>query len=174
MKFNAEQSVYFNKSVEPETSMEMMGSISKLYTANPRFTIDLFINSIGGSVSDSFATYDFITTILKPNLRTIALGEVSSSAVPIFLAGEPRYIGKSAVLKFHRFSTTMSCDARLTSEICKKTIENFRRSENIYVQILVNRTGGKITKKMANALLDDLATVSAIEAVGLGLAHEIL
>jgi ATP-dependent protease ClpP protease subunit len=172
MDFTLERSVFLNDEINARTSMEAIMGISKLYIDNPNLVITLFIASNGGSVDDSFATYDYMMNALKPKLQTVALGEVSSSAVPLFLMGELRYIANLALIRFHRFSLG---DARnLTSKNAKEIGKDLDRSEAKYVNLLRERTSGKITEEMANTLLDNRVAVMATQAVELGLAHHIL
>ena len=85
MKFRLEQSLFLNGVVDAQTSMEIITGMSRLYFANPKKLITLFISSAGGSVSDSFALYDYTTKALKPKLQTVALGEVNSTAVMLLV-----------------------------------------------------------------------------------------
>ncbi len=172
MEFTPERSVYLNDEINAKTSMEVITTISKLHVDDPKLTITLFIASSGGSVDDSFATYDYIISILKPKLQTVALGEVSSAAVPLFLMGELRYITNLALIRFHRFS--LGDAQNITSKKAKEIIKDLDRSEAKYVNILKERSDGKITEEVANTLLDDRVAVTATQAVELGLAHEIL
>jgi ATP-dependent Clp protease protease subunit len=67
--------------------------------------LNLYINSIGGSLNDAFALIDIMNKIKVP-VRTIGLGSVMSSAFLIFLSGTVghRYIGKYSSILSHQFS----------------------------------------------------------------------
>ena len=174
MKFRLEQSLFLNGVVDAQTSMEIITGMSRLYFANPKKLITLFISSAGGSVSDSFALYDYTTKALKPKLQTVALGEVNSTAVMLFLMGETRYIGRLSVMRFHKFSLTVENTTSLTSRKADQMRQDLERSEAEYVNIITSRSGGKITADKARTFLDNNIAVSAIQAVKLGLAHRIL
>ena len=172
MDFDPKRSIYLNGGINTDTILSTIMGLSSLYIADPKSVITLFITSNGGSVSDSFALYDYVTHALKPRLQTVALGEVNSSAVILFLAGTLRHIGKLALMRFHRFSLTN--DLILNSKNTQKMGKDLERGEANYIDILMSRSKGIITKKMANDLLDNNRTVTAIESVKLGLAHKIL
>ena len=174
MKFNSERSLYLNDDINTHSSAEVISGISKLQSADPETPITLFINSSGGNVSDSFAVYEYVTKLLKPNLQTVVLGEASSMAVMIFLMGEKRYIGKLAVMRFHRFSLTVEKGTPLTAKQAEGILRNLERSEEEYIDIIVEKSSGKINREEARNLLDSDMLVPALKAVELGLAHEIL
>lgn len=171
MEFTPERSVYLNGEISTNNVLEIIAEISKLHSADPEAAITLFIVSGGGSINDSFAVYDFVN-FLKPKLQTVALGEVNSSAVVLFMMGETRYIGRLTLMKFHRFS--FSNIAKLTSKNSGELSDELKMSEARYVDILVERSGGKISKGMANIFLDKHAVITATQAIELGLAHKIL
>lgn len=174
MKFKLEESLFLNCAVDAQTSMEVIIGMSKLYSANPKTLITLFISSGGGSVGDAFALYDYTMKALKPKLQTVALGEVNSTAIMLFLMGETRYVGRLSVMRFHKFSLTVENATSLTTRKADQIRRDLEKSEAEYVNIITSRSGGKITADKARALLDDNVAVPAIQAVKLGLAHKIL
>lgn len=151
--------------------MEVMIGITKLYSSDLTSVINLFIGSTGGNVSDGFAMYDYVMGMLKPKLNTAAIGEISSMAVPLYLMGEVRTIGGLAVVRLHRFST--SPNSSLSSVNSLKISEELARAEEKYINILVRRTENKISEEMANELMDKNVTLTAVDAVKLGIAHKV-
>lgn len=69
--------------------------------------LQLYINSPGGSLYDSFALIDMMRASLFP-IRTIGIGSVMSSAFLIFASGTKgeRYIYKNTGIMCHQFSDT--------------------------------------------------------------------
>lgn len=174
MKFQTERSLYLNDEINPHSSLELISGISKLHSAEPANPITLFITSAGGNVSDAFALYEYMMRLLKPNLQTVVLGEASSTAVMLFLMGDKRYIGNMAIIRLHRFTFTPDRTLTLVAKQLEKMRRDLVRSESKYVDILVKRTGGKISREMAKSLLDNNAVLTAAKAVKLGIAHKIL
>jgi ATP-dependent Clp protease protease subunit len=68
--------------------------------ASEPLTIELFVNSWGGDVGSSFAVYNLLRASGLP-ITSYNLGEVSSAAIAIFLAGDERFASKFSVFKFH-------------------------------------------------------------------------
>lgn len=65
--------------------------------------LTLYINSSGGSMNDAFALIDIMQ--LSPiTFTTIAIGEVASAALLIFLAGDHRLITPNTSVLSHQFS----------------------------------------------------------------------
>lgn len=171
MNFEPDRSLYLNGDINTQTVMEVMIGITRLYSANPASVINLFMGSTGGGVSDGFGLYDYVMGMLKPKLNTAAIGEISSMAVPLYLMGELRIIGGLAVVRLHRFSTSPS--SSLSSVNSAKISEELARAEEKYINILVRRTGNKISEEKANELMDKNITLTAVEAVQLGIAHKV-
>lgn len=174
MEFRPDRSLYLNGEINVNTSLELISGMSKLHSADPATPITLFITSAGGNVSDAFALYEYVTKLLKPNLQTVVLGEASSTAVMIFLMGQKRYIGNMAVMRLHRFTFTPDRALTLAAKQLEKMRRDLARSESRYIDVLVKRTGGKISREVARSLLDDNAALTAATAVKLGLAHKVL
>ena len=68
-------------------------------------TLTLYINSMGGSLTDAFALIDVMRNSKHP-IRTIGIGNVMSAAFMIFAAGTKgeRYISKNTSILCHQFS----------------------------------------------------------------------
>ena len=67
--------------------------------------LTLYINSMGGSLTDAFALIDVMRNSKYP-IRTIGIGNVMSAAFMIFAAGTKgeRYIAKNTSILCHQFS----------------------------------------------------------------------
>ena len=67
--------------------------------------LTLYINSMGGSLTDAFALIDVMRNSKYP-VRTIGIGNVMSAAFMIFAAGTKgeRYIAKNTSILCHQFS----------------------------------------------------------------------
>lgn len=66
-------------------------------------SIDLVMLSPGGSLIDMWAIVDMIQRVKAQGvqLRTHAMGMIASAAVPIYLLGDVRTMGKNAVMMLH-------------------------------------------------------------------------
>lgn len=174
MEFDPKRSLYLNGEIDTQTSMGFISGITKLYAEKPAELITLFLASSGGSVSDTFAIYEYVIKALKPRLQTVALGEASSMAVLLFLMGDTRYVGELTVMRFHHLGRVLQKDARFTPEMAGRTKKELRESEHKYIKILTERTSNRITRAIGLSMINKERTVSASQAVELGLAHHIL
>jgi len=76
-----------------------------LDTSNKEKILTIYINSIGGSLTDAFALIDMMRASRYP-IRIIGIGNVMSAAFLILAAGDKgeRYIGKNASILCHQFT----------------------------------------------------------------------
>ena len=174
MEFDPKRSLYLNDDINPQSSLEIVLGISKLYSEDPMAPITLFITSAGGNIVDAFALYEYVTKVLKPNLQTVVLGEASSMAVLLFMMGSKRCVGEMAVIRFHRFSLTPNGVAIITLPLTDKIRKSLGGFENKYAEVIANQSCNKISKKRVKSFLRNETSVSATKAKELGLAHEIL
>jgi ATP-dependent Clp protease protease subunit len=70
------------------------------------YPIRIFINSEGGSLSDAFSLISVMKSSVIP-IITIALGDCSSSALMIAMAGDVRYVSKYCSILSHQYSMSM-------------------------------------------------------------------
>lgn len=78
----------------------------KVYDEDYPDVINLLITSVGGDMNAAFALIAVIKGSAIP-VRTIVVGEASSAAFCIFMAGEQRVITPYASLMSHCFSTSV-------------------------------------------------------------------
>src|SRR3989344_4582053 len=81
--------------VNYENLEETLGGIKKLLASDPNEEIHLMVNSYGGATGIGMSFYDAVKSWLRPNLITIGSGDVDSSGIIVFLAGQKRYLTKN-------------------------------------------------------------------------------
>ncbi|MBI2195770.1 MAG: ATP-dependent Clp protease proteolytic subunit [Candidatus Levybacteria bacterium] len=73
---------------------------SKILDENYTGTITIYLSSIGGDIESAIRVYDFLKS--TPNkIHTIGFGQIDSSAITIFLAGDKRTVLKNTRFRFH-------------------------------------------------------------------------
>lgn len=80
---------------------KVCGEILRFLKDAPQEEITLFLTSSGGDVAAGFAFLDLIRGA-NVNLTTVALGEVDSMAIIVFLAGRRRLVGPHTTMFFHQ------------------------------------------------------------------------
>jgi len=152
-----------------KTVQALIDQVFKMVNEKPQEWINLIVNSSGGLIDPGFAFYDFIIGVLRPKIQSIALGAVSSMAIVFFLSGEQRLIGRNTQVRFHEFGRTMSKEERYTAREFKTAFEDLKTSQDRYTQILVERTGGRLTVKKVLDMMIEEVNLGAKEAVELEL-----
>jgi ATP-dependent Clp protease protease subunit len=133
--------------------------------------LTLYINSMGGSLTDAFALIDVMRTSKYP-VRTIGIGNVMSAAFMIFAAGTKgqRFIAKNTSILCHQFSEDVEGKFHDIKAM-------MRESENInsrMVDLLQECTGLSPRVIKTKLLPPSDVWLSVEEVVKLGVADHIL
>lgn len=168
------RSLFMNSEINESATLGLISSMAKLHLADPNSPITLFICSDGGSITDAFGFYDYVTDILKPKLITVALGDVASMAVILFMAGEHRFMGKRSQLRFHNFYSSIS-NRKLTAAEAIQLGNQLNYQEGQYTDIILRHAvPGKLDAEAVKGLLKNSIDVTPKLALKLGLAHRII
>jgi len=134
-------------------------------------TLTLYINSTGGSLTDAFALIDIMRNS-KFVVRTIAIGNVMSSAFLIFSAGDKghRYVSKNTSGMCHQFTDSM--DSKYHD--IKSAMKESESLNERMIALLVETTGLPRAKVRTKLLGPSDIYLSAEEMVEFGVADHIL
>ncbi len=94
-----ENNIYFSGEVNPQNTIDV---VRFLFNHKNDTTINLYINSNGGSLLHGFLLYDLLK---QRSVNTYCLGECSSAASIIYLAGKKRYITENSFVLIHNLSS---------------------------------------------------------------------
>ncbi len=143
--------------------------LKKIYLAGQRSSpINIEFCTNGGQATVGLAMYDIIESSGLP-VRTVALGEVVSAGVVVFLAGTERLIHKNSILMTHRSHNGYgegSRDEVENSSNQLKTIDELMRN------IILEKS--KLTPRQLTKLWLSERFITAPEAIKWGLAHKIV
>jgi len=163
--------LHFEGSVEERNIGDLIERIEKAILGDLSQEIELSIVSLGGKFEYAVAFFDWVR-IRGIRLTTIAVGEVASAGIYIFLAGQKRKAGKNCVFFFHESSQLFRSETRLfTTEIerlGKELVHDQERGNRIVSEVTGLDVATVRTFETAERRL------SAAEAVRLGIAHEIV
>ncbi|MEC6747339.1 head maturation protease, ClpP-related [Marinilactibacillus sp. XAAS-LB27] len=132
-------------------------------------TINLHINSPGGSVFDGVAIYQMLVQH-KAIVNTYIDGLAASIASVIAMAGDRIYIPRNAMIMVHNPWTIVmgnATDLRKQADDLEKIGQSMQES-------YLSKIGDKITAEKLTELLNEETWLSATEAVEYGFADEIL
>jgi len=93
--------VYLIGMIGTENINKTIEEIRKLYEEDPQEEITLLIGSGGGTIGPALTFYEWVKLKSIP-LVTVAIGEVSSAAVIIFLAGQKRKATSHSFFLLHK------------------------------------------------------------------------
>lgn len=155
--------------INDATSAMFLDQITMLEYLDPTTSINVYINSPGGSVSSALAMYDAITTCSCP-VRTVSLGLCASAAVLIGASGNKgnRLVSANATVMVHQISTMMmgsSCE--LDNEV-----QEVRRLQDVYNKILSKETGRSV--KQIQEDMKQNYYMTAQESIKFGIFDKIL
>lgn len=165
---------HFSGKTEAETVSRLIGHITAIFEKEPTKPICLFFSSGGGESIPGFSFYEFIRNVLKPNLQTVATGEVGSIALLMYMAGSERFVTRNSTFFVHEFGVTFAKDSRFSlSEVKSKAID-LEIDQEKYISIVTGATDGKLTPAGLRDMMKRVTTITAEQAVEIGIAHEVL
>jgi ATP-dependent Clp protease protease subunit len=139
--------------------------------SNEEKILTLYINSVGGSLTDAFALIDMIRTS-RYTTRIIGIGNVMSAAFLIFAAGTKgeRYIGKNTSIMCHQFTEgvegkfhDLKAQMRESEKMNERMVELLRECTDLSSRVIKSKL-----------LPPSDVWLSAEELINLGVADHIL
>jgi ATP-dependent Clp protease protease subunit len=133
--------------------------------------LTIYINSIGGSLTDAFGLIDMMRSSRYP-IRVIGIGNVMSAAFLIFAAGTKgeRFIGKHTSIMCHQFSG----DVFGKFHDLKAQLRETDKTNERMVELLQECTGLPNRTIKSKLLPPSDVWLTAEELVELGVADQIL
>ena len=173
--------VMLDTDVNEHTASSIVAQMLFLESESPSQDILFYINSPGGSVTAGLAIYDTMQFI-KPDVRTIVLGQAASMGSFLAQAGTPgkRFVLPESRTMIHRVSsgtpgTRGSVHVQeLEFEDAKRSFEESMRINKRLTELYVrHNTQGKTYEELFATMKFD-TFLSAEEAVAYGLADEVI
>jgi ATP-dependent Clp protease protease subunit len=160
-------------SINEETIDEAMRWLiyENMNTNDSKKILTLYINSIGGNLTDAFGLIDVIKNS-KFIVRTIGVGSVISAAFLIFASGNKgqRHIAKNASIMCHQFTESFDNKYHDVKAALKET-ENCNKR---MIDILTEATGLSPNKVKSKLLPPTDVYLTAQELIEYGVADHIL
>jgi len=155
------------KVIDSESVEIIITKLLELDKDRKRRPITIYIHSPGGEIGAGFALIDIMEKC-KCTIKTIAVGEVASMAVPIFLAGTmgQRYISKHTFLMLHPGST----GANDYISFAKSRILNAEELEKMYNDYVLSRSN--LPQKILTEAKVKEKYLTAMECLKYGLADK--
>jgi ATP-dependent Clp protease, protease subunit len=156
----SERIIFLTQAIDDDLADTIVAQLLYLEAENPQQTIQLYINSAGGSVTSGMAIFDTMQHI-QPDISTVCVGLAAGMAAFLLSAGT----------KGKRFSTPNSqivitpLSTGVRSEIdLQLQAQEIEEIEEIINQLWASNTGQPLSKIKEDTKRDlDLAPIEAIE-----------
>ena len=132
-------------------------------------TINLHINSPGGSVFEGIAIYNMLKQN-KAHVNVYVDGLAASIASVIAMSGDAIFMPSNSMLMIHNPWTMAVGNA---SEL-RKQADDLDKITESSIQTYLNQAGDKLDEETLRQLMDDETWLTAKEAVDYGLATEVI
>ncbi|AZA11955.1 ATP-dependent Clp protease proteolytic subunit [Corynebacterium gerontici] len=168
-KLFEERIIFLGTQVDDTSANDVMAQLLVLEGLDPDREITMYINSPGGSFTSLMAIYDTMQYV-RPDVRTVCLGQAASAAAVLLAAGAP---GKRACLPnsrvlIHQPATEGTRGQVSDLEIQAKEIERMR--------VLMEETLARHTGRSAEQIREDTdrdKILTAQEAVEYGIVDQV-
>lgn len=141
-----ERTLFLAQEIDAEVATSLVANLFWLDKQDPEKEITLYINSIGGSVSDGLLTiYDTLQFIQAP-IRTICIGEAYSSAAVLLASGShgARFAYPSARIMLHMIQVSEMSGTQKEIEEESKRIKEL----NDQLMKIIARHSGQSLRKV--------------------------
>lgn len=135
--------------------------------------ITFMIYSSGGLCTAGFALYDWLLANV-PNLQTVALGEVNSMAVILFLTGKHRVVARNCTFFLHPVANSYQKETTLDSKDHINAIKGLEKTQKQYIDTLSERLEADVPVKKLKKAIKKTATLSSKKVIKWGIAHEMM
>lgn len=133
-------------------------------------TFTIFISSVGGDIDSAIRVYDFLKSI--PNkIHTIGFGQVDSSAITVYLAGDKRSALIDTRFRIHEPTYYIHEKGALLSYY-EERINLFKELDKRMKVIASKETEKNVS--IINKLYQDGKILNSREAKNIGIVHDII
>lgn len=169
----------------PERTMHWMGGVSqanfldnvdelKSLMMRGDDPINLVVTSAGGPTGIAMSFYDSVRKVYRTKLRTIGAGDVDSSGIIVFLAGSERYITTNTTMLLHLAGRTFDSSRRYTVPDMDAMAKEDKLKDFQYASVISENSNGRLTTDKVLTMMAANTILTSLEAVELGLAHQVL
>lgn len=133
------------------TNERILNLIKEGLVNYPEEELYLIVTGAGGATGTALSFYDSVRSILHATITTIASGDVDSSGVLVFLAGQKRYVTKHTTLLLHLSGRTFESGKRYTAEEMGAMQKEDRIKDKQYASVIAEHSHlsiAQVTKMM--------------------------
>lgn len=163
--------VFIDAEICTEVVSEVLVQLMYLEKQDKNTPVNIYINSLGGSVTDGMVLYDFIR-MMKAPVNTICTGMAASMGAIIYLAGDNRYIFPHSKIMIHDASFGKAEFSGLKPDEIQEKTNSLLETTKMLRKIVSERTGQSL--KAVTAKMKQDSYFKADEALKYGLVTAIV
>lgn len=130
--------LYLIGEIDTDSARSFVKSLHRALMSGTSREINIFINSVGGTIDDAIMIYDnirILDTDDKP-INTIGTGLIASAAVAVLQAGHDRCVTKNSILMIHEAS--YSSEGKISDQ--EDELKSAKLYMRKYIKILKERS----------------------------------
>jgi ATP-dependent Clp protease, protease subunit len=135
--------------------------------------VRLMISSGGGNLIPAFGAYNEIKS-MPIQVHTMNTGATDSAALMIFMVGEKRYACPKSAFLFHQPQWTFASKDELPLTVVSDAARWLTTYQTMMAEVIADASDKKLTKDKILSMMAAGTTVTAKEALEIGLVHEIV
>jgi len=168
-KLFEERIIFLGTQVDDTSANDIMAQLLVLEGLDPDRDITMYINSPGGSFTSLMAIYDTMQYV-RPDVRTVCLGEAASAAAVLLAAGAP---GKRAALPNARVLIHQPATEGARGQVSDLEIQaaEIQRMRTLMEETLARHTGRSAEQISEDTDRDKILT--AQEALEYGIIDQV-
>ena len=168
-KLFAERIIFLGTQVDDTSANDIMAQLLVLEGLDPDRDITMYINSPGGSFTSLMAIYDTMQYV-RPDVRTVCLGQAASAAAVLLAAGAP---GKRAALPNARVLIHQPATEGARGQVSDLEIQaaEIQRMRTLMEETLARHTGRSAEQISEDTDRDKILT--AQEALEYGIIDQV-
>lgn len=168
-KLFEERIIFLGTQVDDASANDVMAQLLVLEGLDPDRDITMYINSPGGSFTSLMAIYDTMQYV-RPDVRTVCLGQAASAAAVLLSAGAP---GKRAALPNARVLIHQPSTGGIQGQVSDLEIQaaEIERMRTLMEETLARHTGKSAEQIRIDTDRDKILT--AKEAVDYGIVDQV-
>lgn len=168
-KLFEERIIFLGTQVDDASANDIMAQLLVLEGLDPDRDITMYINSPGGSFTSLMAIYDTMQYV-RPDVRTVCLGQAASAAAVLLAAGAP---GKRAALPNARVLIHQPATGGIQGQVSDLEIQaaEIERMRKLMEETLSRHTGKPAEQIRIDTDRDKILT--AHEAVEYGIVDQV-
>ncbi|MCP3800921.1 ATP-dependent Clp protease proteolytic subunit [Allokutzneria sp. A3M-2-11 16] len=169
-KLFEERIIFVGSQLDDVSANDVMAQLLYLESADPDRDIEMYINSPGGSFTSLMAVYDTMQYV-RPDIRTVCLGQAASAAAVLLAAGTP---GKRSALPNTRVLIHQPATEGVYGQVSDLEIQanEIQRVRKLLETTLARHT--KRTPAQVRADIDRDKILTAEEAKEYGIIDEVM